>query len=198
MGLSLRSGQAKVVKAGWCSCSNWKISSDTEMRENPEVTRLFRMRDPGDRDFGLAPTQWDEPVGSVLVIRDDCKDITPQQVEALCHFMAEQPQKRFDKVRKGRLEAKELLALFTPDEFGKFFANSKGKKVVEMMLAGWQQCHQFRIEGQSSMRIGARSETRGDSEMALNLLVRRKASRSLVKLRVCNCSFKAEMEMIIL
>lgn len=98
-----------------------------KMRENEVVTRLFQGVKPGDKDFGLVPPQWDVPVGSVLVAREDGRDITAKQVEALCHFIGEQGQ----KILTGpRVKVGELLALLTPDEFRKFFASFKAEKEV--------------------------------------------------------------------
>ena len=43
--------------------------------------------DPRSNKWGFTDLrEWDRDIGSVVVVRQDKKDITPQQVEALCHF----------------------------------------------------------------------------------------------------------------
>ncbi|KAI9858377.1 MAG: hypothetical protein M1813_007481 [Trichoglossum hirsutum] len=42
--------------------------------------------DPTEDSWGVAPMRWQDRVGSVLVVRQEGKDITPQHVEALCRF----------------------------------------------------------------------------------------------------------------
>ena len=114
----------------------WKDSGVLNIYENQVVTRLFRRMDPEDEGFGLAPMRWDLGFGSVLVVREDGKDITPQQVEALCYWNSEHIGQRFGDAVEYRsntdsnVEVDKLLALFTPDEFRKFFADFKAKKVL--------------------------------------------------------------------
>ncbi|CAG8976937.1 hypothetical protein HYALB_00008848 [Hymenoscyphus albidus] len=48
---------------------------------------LNRACDPDDSGFGFANlVEWDKIIGTVLVVRQDKKPITAQQVEALCLF----------------------------------------------------------------------------------------------------------------
>ena len=64
----------------------WKDSGVMNMYENQEATRLFRDMGPEHEDFWLDFQVLDLGVGSVLVVRDDGKDLTPQQMEGLCHY----------------------------------------------------------------------------------------------------------------
>ena len=64
----------------------WRDSEECGIFENQVVTLLFRAVDPQQDDFSWAPHEWDYPVGSVLLVRADGKDISPQQVEALCYY----------------------------------------------------------------------------------------------------------------
>lgn len=55
----------------------WKDSGVMNIYGNQQVIRLFRRMEPENDGFGLAPMHWDLGLGSVLVARDDGKDITP-------------------------------------------------------------------------------------------------------------------------
>ena len=115
----------------------WKHSGEPGVYENQEATRLFRDMDPEHGGgFGIVSWSWDLGVGSVLVVRDDGKDITPQQVEAVCYYSWQHTTDMFQAAfeygdrfgsNKGNVE---LAALFTPDKFRKFFADFKAKKMV--------------------------------------------------------------------
>jgi len=59
---------------------------DSYILQNPTVTFLHLDSDPNSSRWGLAAFEWDEIVGSVIVVRPDGKDLLPQHVEALCHY----------------------------------------------------------------------------------------------------------------
>ena len=115
----------------------WKDSGIINIYENRVVTRLFRCMDPEHDAFGLAPMRWDYPVGPVLVVRDNGKDITPQQVEALCYYNGEHLQERLEYAREDHslnessVKVNKVLALFSPYAFRKFFADFKAEKEVD-------------------------------------------------------------------
>ena len=115
----------------------WKDSGIVSISENQVITRLFRCMDPEHDAFGLAPLRWGYPVGSVLVVRDNGRDITPQQVEALCYYNSEHLQERFEyavehqSLNESSVEVNKLLALFTPYAFRNFFAEFKAEKEKE-------------------------------------------------------------------
>ena len=119
----------------------WKDSGECGIYENQEVTLLFRAMDPKQDDFGFAPFEWDMRVGSVLVVRDDCTDITPQQVEALCYYSSEHTTDMFQGASEhqeftgSNEEQVKLAGLFTPEKFREFFENLKAEKMVDD--AGW-------------------------------------------------------------
>ena len=73
----------------------WKNSGVMNIYENQEATRLFRNVDLEDEGFGVVPWYWDHGVGSALVVRDDGRDMTPQQVEALCYYGCEHTAEKF-------------------------------------------------------------------------------------------------------
>ena len=115
----------------------WKDSGVLNIYENQVVTRLFRRMDPEEEGFGLAPMRWDYPMGSVLVVRDNGKDITPQQVEALCYYNGEHLQERLEyanedqSLNESSVGVHKWLALFTPYAFRHFFAEFKAEKEVD-------------------------------------------------------------------
>lgn len=90
--------------------------------------------DPQRDDFGWAPHEWAYSVGSVLLGRADGKEMTPQQVEALCYYSSEQTTDMFQDAseHEGMTGSKEELvkwaALFNPETFRTFFADFKCKK----------------------------------------------------------------------
>ena len=116
----------------------WKDRIGAGMYDNVEVTRLFRCMDPKAWDFILAPFAWDLSVGSVVMVRDDQQDITPQQVEALCYYISSEDMmdKISDALEHQNLtgsftEIDKLLALYTPEKFREFFVDFKAKKVAD-------------------------------------------------------------------
>ena len=121
--------------------SAWKDSGECGIFVNQAVTFLFRAMDPQQDDFGWAPHEWAFSVGSVLVVRADGKDMTPQQVEALCYYSREHTTDMFQDAseHEGMTGSKEemvkLAALFNPEAFRKFFADFKMKKMG--VDAGW-------------------------------------------------------------
>ena len=116
----------------------WKDSGVTNIYENQVITRLFRRMDPEHDAFGLAPMRWDYPVGSVLVVRDNGTNITPQQVEALCYYNAEHLSEKLGEAvedywlnESSVLKVHKVLALFTPYAFRNFFTDFKAEKEVD-------------------------------------------------------------------
>lgn len=117
----------------------WRDSGITNIYENAQVTCLFRAMDPEQDDFGwiLPYSYWDYPVGSVLVVRADGQDITPQQVEALCFYSSDHTTDMFQDSSEhleftgSNEERVKLAALFNPGDFRQFFAEYKAKKVLE-------------------------------------------------------------------
>ena len=65
----------------------WKDDDVTGRYVNQAATFLMRCVDPAQRyGWALAPMSWQDWVGSVVVVRADGKDITPQQVKAMSHY----------------------------------------------------------------------------------------------------------------
>jgi hypothetical protein len=59
---------------------------DSHILQNPTVTFLHLDDNSNSSRWGWAPFEWDEMVGSVVLVRPDGKDLLPQHVEALCHY----------------------------------------------------------------------------------------------------------------
>ncbi len=62
------------------------LGADTLPYTNSPASYLHMCFDPSALACGMVPLGWDTLVGSVLVVRQDRKDITPHQVEALCSY----------------------------------------------------------------------------------------------------------------
>ena len=113
----------------------WKDSGEFGIFVNQAVTFLFRAMDPQRDDFGWAPDEWAYSVGSVLLVRADGKDITPQQVEALCYYGFEhttdmvQDASDYEAMTGSKEDMVKLAAFFNPEAFRKFFADFKSKKM---------------------------------------------------------------------
>lgn len=122
----------------------WKDNHDdvSDLYENVPATVLHRVLDPstGDR-WGWAPMQWQNDVGSVLVVRSDGQDMTTQQLEVLSHFCQFKLQPLIENAMGGGLvemTREEVMGYMTPDGFGHYFAEMRAKKIREGGDAGWR------------------------------------------------------------
>jgi hypothetical protein len=61
-------------------------SASPTASQNPSAAALSLNADPNSPDWGIAPQKWTKDVGSVLVVRQDGKDLTAFQVWALVDF----------------------------------------------------------------------------------------------------------------
>jgi hypothetical protein len=95
---------------------------------NTPVTFLFLDADPQSTSWGWAPFHWDHDVGSVMVVWEDCKKITPRQVEALCRYCRYKMQPMFeDSLGAGLAERtkEDVLSHLTKAKFAAFFKKSR-------------------------------------------------------------------------
>lgn len=102
--------------------------------DNQAATFLMRCVDPArEEEWSMAPMSWQTRVGSVVVVRADGKDITPQQVEAISYYAQyELAEKIEDASESGsKKERVKVAALFTPGKFREFFTKFKAEKVRE-------------------------------------------------------------------
>ncbi|KAI1293279.1 hypothetical protein F5Y03DRAFT_333088 [Xylaria venustula] len=77
---------------------SWQNTDDSKMYENMSATYLHLCCDPeakpdiaqGIPGWGSAPMKWQNRVGSVIVVRQDQKPLSPWHVEALCRYCLEE------------------------------------------------------------------------------------------------------------
>lgn len=97
-------------------------------RSNQAATFLHLNANPKDQSWGWASMDWQEPAGSVIVVRDDGKKLLPQHMDALCHFCRFIMQPIFeDSIGCGMhpedpINKAQVLARMTPREFENFYS----------------------------------------------------------------------------
>lgn len=86
--------------------------------------------DPKSPSFGWAPMKWQSNVGTVLVVREDGKDLTPNQMEAICEYCQGTLQSLFEKaLATGNHKA--VMNALTREKFAIFFEEYKRKRSVQ-------------------------------------------------------------------
>ncbi|CAG8951663.1 hypothetical protein HYFRA_00005463 [Hymenoscyphus fraxineus] len=101
---------------------------------NQPAVFLNRAANPSNDDFGWADmAEWDVIVGTVLVVRQDKKPITPQQVEAFCLFCCEYWGDHIEETYARTKRAREtfLKNRICREKFEEFFEQLKQKKIKE-------------------------------------------------------------------
>ena len=112
----------------------WEDDGGRDRYENQAATFLMRTVDPSnDGWWAIAPMAWQNSPGSVIVVRADRKDITPQQVEAISHYSQHELKDAFQDAleSESQEERVKVAALFTPGKFREFFDKFKAEKVRE-------------------------------------------------------------------
>ena len=115
----------------------WK--DDREMQpypyQNQAATFLHLNADPKSKHWGWAPIpEWQNDVGSVIVVRQDGKDLTTHQADALCHFCRIKMQPLFeDSLGGGDVDRtrEEVMGFMTKKRFAAFFEEYRKEKVKE-------------------------------------------------------------------
>ena len=104
----------------------WKNHHDDHSYENVPGTFLHQNADDvSSESWGWAPMQWQNNVGTVLVVRGDGQDVTTRQVEALCHFCQFKMQPLFENAMgdgEVQMTRDEVLGFLTPKAFGEYVA----------------------------------------------------------------------------
>lgn len=105
----------------------WKYPADPSWKlnraayANEAVKWLYQCADPeNQQEWGRTPSQWKDEVGSVLVVRDDGKDISPERVHALCQFSEFKAQPIFNATRRfghRRISRQDALSRINPEYF---------------------------------------------------------------------------------
>lgn len=129
--------EALQVPLRMCRCPAdpaWK-DDDVTGRYNNQAAAFLTLRvNPALEDgWAMAPMKWQNRVGSVVVVRADGKDITPQQVETVCYYARYELEDPIQDAAESESMKKRLkvAALFTPGKFREFFAKFKAKKAGE-------------------------------------------------------------------
>ncbi|KAI9798963.1 MAG: hypothetical protein M1833_004316 [Piccolia ochrophora] len=100
----------------------WKRRGNTDYNE--AAMSLFTNIKPNNYMWRSAPATWKVKMGSVLVVRSDGKDISPFQVEVICHFCQFMLQPLFqDSLGLGECQRTraDVLASITETTFEGFF-----------------------------------------------------------------------------
>ncbi|MCJ1401603.1 hypothetical protein MMC11_004819 [Xylographa trunciseda] len=100
---------------------SWK--DHRQSYDNVQATFLHVDADPKSQGWGWAPPEWQSHIGSVLVVRQDKKDLTPQQAEALCDFCYDYMQSKFEASLEGEMTRDRVMGFMTKQSFAKFFQN---------------------------------------------------------------------------
>ena len=104
----------------------WKNNLDDKPYENVPATLLHQNTDDiSSESWGWAPMQWQNTVGTVLVVRSDGQDVTTRQVEALCHFCQFKMQPLFKNAMgdgEVQMTRDEVLGFLTPKAIDEYVA----------------------------------------------------------------------------
>ena len=123
-------------------CPPDKTWKDKAVYTNVPATFLHLNTDESSGDgWGWAPMKWQNNVGSVLVVRSDGRDVSAQQVEALCHFCQFKMQPLFENATGGGLvhmSRAEVMGYLTPEGFRDYFAEMRVRKMEEGEGGGWE------------------------------------------------------------
>ena len=103
---------------------------------NQAVTFLHADTDPVQSavariELGLAPRQWQNKVGSILMVRADGKDLSPHQCEVLCDFCQYEVQPLYDEYLAGDLSEDAASQQMTKDTFERYFVQYRARRIAE-------------------------------------------------------------------
>lgn len=113
----------------------WEAKHDESPNpyRNKAAMHLHTVTNPTGRWWALTPLHWQDNVGSVLVVREDRKPITPRQMQMICAFAAAMQPVFEDSTGAGRIDRsrEEVLRLLTAEHFRTFFALFRRKWAAE-------------------------------------------------------------------
>lgn len=115
---------------------------------NQAATFLHLNTDPNSQamlGWGWAPMEWQNKVGSVLVVRLDGEELLPQQREALCMFCQVKMQPFEDSMGADMdpehpMSKNAVLQQMTKSSFDAIL-QSTGQVELRRIQVGWQQSH---------------------------------------------------------
>lgn len=109
--------------------------------DNQAATFMNLNADMNSEQWAWAPPQWRNDVGSVIVVRQDGKDLTPQQAEALAHYCQFKLQPVFeDSIAAGYVERtrEDVVSQFlTRPKFEKFLVAFRKEQADADQDASW-------------------------------------------------------------
>ena len=125
----------------WHSFENQAVTF-LHLETDPKM--ITWQHDPTKCTWGWAPFIWQNDVGNVLVVRQDKRDVTRHQVEALCHFCHFKMQPLFGQYLEQEgdperslsyystiLTKEQVMGHMTPEKYKEFFEEFKARKVLE-------------------------------------------------------------------
>lgn len=138
-GISKRVGQPVLVRK--CPPDRaWKDDNNANL-SNQAATFLHLNDDPNHDDshgikngvlgWGLASMQWQNDVGSVIVVSSEGKDLLRSDIEVLCHFCQHKMGPLFEASHEGRITREEVLMEMTPAKYRRFVAESYQQQVSD-------------------------------------------------------------------
>ena len=83
--------------------------------------------------WGFGPRSWQESVGSVLVVREDRKDLAMSDAEALCRFCREKMAPLFEKATDEGWSREAVDAEMTPEKYRAFKEELRQAKATSQM-----------------------------------------------------------------
>lgn len=127
----------KLVIGKYLPDESWRYANeDVELNPftNVSVASLCMNADPTDLSaWGRPERGWRDDVGSVVVVRQDCKPLTSNQVEALCRYCQAKLRLVFEEYRIARLtemtRGEVVQDVLTEKAFREFFEEYKRERV---------------------------------------------------------------------
>ncbi|KAL8748020.1 MAG: hypothetical protein Q9190_000170 [Brigantiaea leucoxantha] len=114
------------------------LYSDAKAYSNREIGHLFREVDPPSTAWGMTHHHWDFHVGSVLLVREDEQDLTPQQAEALCAFCEEKIQPLIKEASEHNMVDEtgrgSVVSAINPWAFREFYEDYRRRMIKDQ---GW-------------------------------------------------------------
>lgn len=90
---------------------------------NQDAAFLMMETDPKSSSWGFAPLYWNTDLGNVVVIREDEKDLSVDDLRAICHFTRKKLLLMFEDesgVGSFRRTKQEVLDFMTAENLAKF------------------------------------------------------------------------------
>ena len=135
LNLPVKAAKVKTTD-DWATYPEWSYDPDdhgssTRPEHNPEAGALFVDVGLSSSDWGQIPKKWGENIGNVLLLRDDGKDMSLEEVEALCRFCTQVLMPTFSQCLRGEMLRSEVLRYLTMEHLNKFMRELQDDQVVK-------------------------------------------------------------------